>query len=361
MIFAKVDVELRDHDKAHRAGRAMATWTWALLWTRSKERDGFVAASALRGAWVGERQALRDMGSLVEADLVTVVDGGWLVVGYAEKNETRNQIDERRADGRERKRRHDEKKRTFKTAKTSEKSSELTRYEAVHNATEPEPESDPEYPPKPPTSVERAEQPAAGEGGIHAAEVEPEVAQSTARLTGQPLSGTGAPSAEQGALATRADSEVANAFAGQSRPSPEVELEAVGMRADPSVEGMLQTALREAKSAKRVDPWAWKEISTAFNAWLPDMPAAGRPAAVLAWARRWVADPQTDLASVRIPHKIFLAWCNTQEGLGVEKPFVPYHQLAELPPARDPEHERRCFEVALPQFEALMRQLEEAS
>ena len=110
MIFAKVDVELRDHDKGHRAGAAMATWLWALLWTRAKEEDGFVARASLRGSWRGERQAVADMRKLVEVGLavesVKTSDGlredfawtsrdfarlrrGLVSVGYSERTSSR--------------------------------------------------------------------------------------------------------------------------------------------------------------------------------------------------------------------------------------------------------------------------------
>lgn len=77
MIFARIDVELRDHEKAQQAGQAMATWTWALLWTRAKERDGFVSESSLRGAWSGEKQSRKDMGKLVACGLARKTNGGW--------------------------------------------------------------------------------------------------------------------------------------------------------------------------------------------------------------------------------------------------------------------------------------------
>jgi len=101
MIFAKVDVELRDHVRAARAGAAMGTWLWALLWTRAKELDGFVALEALRGSWVGADRARKDLDRLAEVGLVEVVSGGWMLLGYAEKNETREAVSERRRATRE--------------------------------------------------------------------------------------------------------------------------------------------------------------------------------------------------------------------------------------------------------------------
>jgi hypothetical protein len=102
VIYAKVDVELRDHERAHLAGVAMATWTWALLYARSQQTDGLVPHVALRGAWVGEREARRHAAKLVEVGLWEACDGGWRICRYAEKNDTRAVIDENRARSRER-------------------------------------------------------------------------------------------------------------------------------------------------------------------------------------------------------------------------------------------------------------------
>lgn len=143
MIFAKVDVELRDHERAHQAGQAMGTWTWALLWTRAKERDGFVAVESLRGAWAGEKQATKDMAKLVDVGLAEVVSGGWTLHGYSDKNETRADIDKRREEGRERKARHIA--RRAGNASESRVGNVLPiRSERVLHVTEPEPEPEPE-------------------------------------------------------------------------------------------------------------------------------------------------------------------------------------------------------------------------
>jgi hypothetical protein len=103
MIFAMVDVELRDHEKAHNAGAAMGTWTWVLLYTRAKQLDGFVPAVALRGAWAGEAQAKKDMARLVSVGLATEEANGWRLHNYAAKNNTLEEIEANRAAARERK------------------------------------------------------------------------------------------------------------------------------------------------------------------------------------------------------------------------------------------------------------------
>jgi hypothetical protein len=109
MIYAKVDVELRDHPRAQQAGEAMATWLWALLYTRRHELDGFVPDSALRGAWVSEEVARAHARVLADCGLFSPADGGWHIVRYAEKNESRADIEARREF--ERKRKQDQRKR----------------------------------------------------------------------------------------------------------------------------------------------------------------------------------------------------------------------------------------------------------
>lgn len=104
MIFAKVDVKLRDHERAHQAGPAMATWTWGLLYARDQETDGFVPALALRGAWVGEKVALQQAKRLVQVGLWMVDDerDGWRICRYDQKNDTKAAIEQRRQETRER-------------------------------------------------------------------------------------------------------------------------------------------------------------------------------------------------------------------------------------------------------------------
>jgi hypothetical protein len=102
VIYAKVDVKLRDHERAHRAGVAMATWTWALLYVREQETDGFIPDVALRGAWVGEKDARKHAATLCLVGLWEKTDGGWRISKYDSKNDTKASIDARRAEARER-------------------------------------------------------------------------------------------------------------------------------------------------------------------------------------------------------------------------------------------------------------------
>lgn len=146
MIFAKVDVELRDHVKAARAGSAMGTWLWALLWTRAKELDGFVAAEALRGSWVGIDRARKDLQKLVEVGLAEVSDGGWTLLGYAERNETREDIRKRRESAIERKARS--RGRNTNVSRVTDASDAPVTDVAV-TLPDPDPEPEPEPEPEP--------------------------------------------------------------------------------------------------------------------------------------------------------------------------------------------------------------------
>ena len=103
MIYAKVDVDLRDNRKARSAGEAMATWTYGLLYSRGQELDGFVDREALRGGWVDEKTALKHAAALVLVGLWEVVDGGWQIANFSNKNDTKQVIDARKEADRVRK------------------------------------------------------------------------------------------------------------------------------------------------------------------------------------------------------------------------------------------------------------------
>jgi hypothetical protein len=55
----------------------MATWVWALLWSKAHETRGFVPEVAVRGAWVGRRQAVKDFAILVSVGLARATTDGW--------------------------------------------------------------------------------------------------------------------------------------------------------------------------------------------------------------------------------------------------------------------------------------------
>jgi hypothetical protein len=100
MIFAKLDVCFWRHKKFKRAGAAACGYyAAALAYLREDEtRDGILDADVVGQLLdLGEREALKLTEKLVEVGLFERCEGGYQLLRYAEKNETRDQIDTRRA------------------------------------------------------------------------------------------------------------------------------------------------------------------------------------------------------------------------------------------------------------------------
>ena len=105
MIFAKLDVCFWRHPRFIDAGlESCAFWAAALAWLRETESStGFVSfARAKQLLDVGDKKARKLGERLVQFGLFDRCEGGYLLVRYSEKNETREQIDARRAAARER-------------------------------------------------------------------------------------------------------------------------------------------------------------------------------------------------------------------------------------------------------------------
>ena len=96
MIHARIDLVIMGHRRAYEAGpEAMGVWLFAVGYAREQETDGFVPSAILHSAWGGRSNA-KLAARLVSAGLLVVVSGGYMVQKYAEKNETKAQIDVRR-------------------------------------------------------------------------------------------------------------------------------------------------------------------------------------------------------------------------------------------------------------------------
>ncbi len=96
MIHARIDLVIMGHRRAYEAGpEAMGLWLFAVGYAREQETDGVVPAAILHSAWGGRRNE-KLAARLVAAGLLVVVSGGYMVQKYAEKNETKAQIDVRR-------------------------------------------------------------------------------------------------------------------------------------------------------------------------------------------------------------------------------------------------------------------------
>jgi hypothetical protein len=106
MIFAKVDVSIHSHPKFVAAGfEASGYWVLALAYLRYHESsDGFLASSFIAVPGSTHRNtAKRLCEKLVSVGLFGKVDDGYVLLGYAKKNETREEIEERKEFVRERK------------------------------------------------------------------------------------------------------------------------------------------------------------------------------------------------------------------------------------------------------------------
>lgn len=81
MKVVKIDTRLLNNDTAFGAGNAMGTYIWATMWCQ-QQKQRFVSRRAIQAAWVGERQARRDMLRLEREGLVQQIEGGWVITEY---------------------------------------------------------------------------------------------------------------------------------------------------------------------------------------------------------------------------------------------------------------------------------------
>ena len=128
MIFAKLDVCFDNHPKFLRLALsgdegkiACAYWAAVLTFLRRNDSpDGTVADTDIgMPLQFGDGLARKLCERLVDAGLFERREGGYLLLRYAEKNETREQIEERRAANRDRVAKHRAKRAGRKKARSS--------------------------------------------------------------------------------------------------------------------------------------------------------------------------------------------------------------------------------------------------
>lgn len=106
MIYATIDVDLRDHERAMSAGlAAMGLWTWAMLYARGQKRGGELSrVVVLRCPWGDADQLERAAARLVDVGLWQTTETGWLIGNYEAKNQTPAEIERSIQGARDRKR-----------------------------------------------------------------------------------------------------------------------------------------------------------------------------------------------------------------------------------------------------------------
>lgn len=105
MIYARIDVKATMHPKFIRAGAvARDLWVWANLYCRDYEESGDVTReivlSSPWGAGFAANEAVA--AKLVDVGLFTVIEGGWHIVNYENKNDTKEDIEANREAAKER-------------------------------------------------------------------------------------------------------------------------------------------------------------------------------------------------------------------------------------------------------------------
>ena len=106
MIFAKLGVDVYTHPRFLKAGyEASGYWMHALAYLRHHESsDGFLAEEFITVPLTGKKaQCRRLCEKLVSVGLFQRVEGGYVLLRYAEKNDTKNVIEVNKAAARERK------------------------------------------------------------------------------------------------------------------------------------------------------------------------------------------------------------------------------------------------------------------
>lgn len=120
MIYATIDVDLADHEKAIAAGPAMYLWTWAMLWLRKHRENGFIPRHVvLKCSWADPMTNEKSALTLAEVGLWEDAKGGWRAHNYTAKNDTREMIQERIAASRLRQRDYRKRKQLEKLANSS--------------------------------------------------------------------------------------------------------------------------------------------------------------------------------------------------------------------------------------------------
>lgn len=148
MIYARIDVNIINHEKALLAGpEAFGLWAWGMCYAQLHETNGRLPRVAVMSALGAERRVLRRAAvRLVVAGLWTESeDGSFQVHNYDRKNQSAEEIAARKAAG---KLANAERQRAFRERRVTQ-SNAVTRPLLVTPVTGLEPEPSPEPTPTP--------------------------------------------------------------------------------------------------------------------------------------------------------------------------------------------------------------------
>jgi hypothetical protein len=103
-LYARLGLQLVHHHRAVMAGEeAMGVYAFLVMYSRLEQLDGFVPRVIAERCWSGDvKSNRRRLETLVSSGLIIERDDGWMVISFAEFNDTKAEIAESRAKVRER-------------------------------------------------------------------------------------------------------------------------------------------------------------------------------------------------------------------------------------------------------------------
>jgi len=105
--YTTIDVDILMHPKAIAAGiEAMGLWLWAMAWSHKTGANGRIPRHVISMAWGGPPKLVDKLAKrLVSSGLWLATDDGWTIWNYGKKNQSAEEKERKREQGRERVRR----------------------------------------------------------------------------------------------------------------------------------------------------------------------------------------------------------------------------------------------------------------
>jgi hypothetical protein len=102
--YATIDVDILVHPKALAAGvEAMGLWLWAMAWSHKTGANGRIPRHVVALAWGGTTRTITRLArQLVASGLWLETETGWEIWNYGKKNQSAEEKERRKKQGRER-------------------------------------------------------------------------------------------------------------------------------------------------------------------------------------------------------------------------------------------------------------------